>query len=297
MNLSAILAYIPSPPTNGLSIGPLRLHVYGLCIAAGIAAAVVIAQRTWDRMGGAPGTMTSLAMWGVPGGLVGARLYSVLTSYNQDTNGHFWRVFAIWQGGLGIWGAVVGGLATGLIGAHRRHLRTAPLLDCVALAFPVAQGIGRLGNYFNQELFGKPSGLPWAVKIDQAHRQAAQLPAAYMTKMTFQPTFLYEMLWDFSTFAFVLLVSRRVKLRRGYSFALYAMAYTVGRFWIEYLRIDPAHKYGPFRLNDYTSIIVFVVAAIVLVTKGRARPGDDLVNDPLVAGDPDSVCTEATTGT
>ncbi|MGI8753552.1 MAG: prolipoprotein diacylglyceryl transferase [Acidimicrobiales bacterium] len=281
--LASMVASIPSPPANGISIGPLKLHIYGLCIAAGIGVAVVVAQRWWEKIGGKPGTMSTLAVWGVPGGLIGARLYSVLTSYQDDTGGHFWRVFAVWQGGLGIWGAVVGGVATGLIGAHRYRLRTAPLLDCVALAFPLAQGVGRLGNYFNQELYGKPSGLPWAVHIDAAHRAA--LPVAYQAATTFQPTFLYEMIWDGLSFVVVLFVARHVKLRRGYLFAVYALAYTVGRFWIEYLRIDPAHKYGPFRLNDYTSIIVFVAAAGILVIKGRPRPGDDLVTDALPEGD------------
>jgi prolipoprotein diacylglyceryl transferase len=271
---ATVVASIPSPPTNGISIGPVQLHIYGLCIAAGIAVAVVVAQRWWERIGGPAGTMTTLAVWGVPGGLVGARLYSVLTSYNQDTGGHFWRVFAIWQGGLGIWGGVVGGIATGLIGARRHHLRTAPLLDSVAFAFPLAQAVGRLGNYFNQELFGKPSGLPWAVDIDKQHR-----PAAFMNVATFQPTFLYEMVWDVFSFVVVLLVARHVKLRRGYLLAVYAMAYTAGRFWIEYLRIDPAHKYGPLRLNDYTSIVVFVAAAAILWFRGRPKPGDELVTD------------------
>ncbi|MDQ6784446.1 MAG: prolipoprotein diacylglyceryl transferase [Actinomycetota bacterium] len=281
--LAIVVASIPSPPSNGITIGPLRLHIYGLCIAAGIGVAVVVAQRRWESIGGKPGTMATLAIWGVPGGLVGARLYSVLTSYQDDTGGHFWRVFAIWQGGLGIWGAVIGGVAFGLVGAHRHRLRTAPLLDCVALAFPLAQAVGRLGNYFNQELFGKPSGLPWAVRIDVAHR-----PAAYLTATAFQPTFLYEMIWDVFSFAVVVLVARRVKLRRGYLFAVYAIAYTVGRFWIEYLRVDPAHRYGPFRLNDYTSFVVFAAAALILFTRGRPRAGDDLVSDPLPAGDANS---------
>ncbi|MDQ2726838.1 MAG: prolipoprotein diacylglyceryl transferase [Actinomycetota bacterium] len=289
--LATVVASFPSPPANGISVGPLKLHIYGLCIAAGIAVAVVVAQRRWETIGGKSGTMITLAVWGVPGGLIGARLYSVLTSYQDDTGGHFWRVFAVWQGGLGIWGAVVGGVATGLMGAHRHRLRTAPLLDCVALAFPLAQGVGRLGNYFNQELFGKPSGLPWAVRIDAAHR-----PAAYLSATAFQPTFLYEMIWDGFSFVVVLLVARHVRLRRGYLFAVYAMAYTVGRFWIEYLRIDPAHKYGPFRLNDYTSIVVFAAAAAIVVIKGRPKPGDDLVSDSLLEGDAVSTKADAPTG-
>jgi len=280
---AALVASIPSPPSNGITLGPIQLHIYGLMIALGIGAAVWIAQRQWSAMGGKSGTMATLAIWGVPGGLIGARLYSVVTSYQEDTGGHFWRVFAVWQGGLGIWGGVVGGIALGLVGARRHGLRAAPLLDCVALAFPLAQAIGRFGNYFNQELFGKPSGLPWAVQIDVVHR-----PAAYVAASTFQPTFLYEILWDLLCLSVVIYVRGHVRLRRGHLFAVYVMAYTVGRFWIEYLRIDPAHRYGPLRLNDYTSIVVFSGAAIVVLLWGRARPGDDVVGAPLDARDVDA---------
>ncbi len=270
-------AYLPSPSANGLSIGSLRLHVYGLLIAVAIAAAIWLSQRRWEKIGGASGIMPTIALWGVPGGLIGARVYSLITSWGVDTAGHSYRALEIWQGGLGIWGAVVGGIAGGYLGARRHHLPARPMLDCVAPAFALAQAIGRWGNYFNQELYGRPSRLPWAVKIDN--------PAApYPPHSTFQPTFLYECIWDLIVLGLVLWVERRFRIRRGYLIAAYAAFYTFGRFWTEYLRIDHAHKYLGLRLNDWISILVFVASAAVLLVWGRARPGEDCAGDPLPPG-------------
>jgi len=272
--VASLLTYLPSPSSNGVSIGPVRLHVYGLLIACGIAAAVWLAQRRWERIGGQPGTMAALAIWGVPGGLIGARLYSLLTSWGVDTQGHWYRAFEIWDGGLGIWGGVIGGIALGAFGARRRHLPIRPLLDCVAPAFALGQAVGRWGNYFNQELYGLPSKLPWAVKIDNP-------PAPFLPHSTFQPTFLYESLWDLVVLGLVIWAERRFRIRRGYLIAAYAAFYTFGRFWTEYLRIDTAHKWFGLRLNDWTSIVVCVVAAAVLLAKGRAAESDDRAGDPL----------------
>jgi prolipoprotein diacylglyceryl transferase len=272
-------AYLPSPPANGLSIGPLRLHVYGLLIAAAIAAAVWLSQRRWERIGGKPGTMPSLALWGVPGGLIGARIYSLITSWQADTGGHWYRAFEIWQGGLGIWGAVIGGIAFGAIGAYRARLPWRPLLDCIAPAFALGQAIGRWGNYFNQELFGRPSTLPWALKIDLKNR-----PPGYGQYSTFQPTFLYECIWDLAVLGLVIWAERRFRIRRGYLFFVYAALYTFGRFWTEYLRIDNAHHFWGLRLNDWSSVLVFAASVIVLLVRGRAGPGDDRAGDPLPAG-------------
>jgi prolipoprotein diacylglyceryl transferase len=277
---ASLLAYLPSPSSNGLSIGPFRLHVYGLLIAVAIAAAVWLSQRRWEQIGGKPGTMAMIALWGVPGGLIGARLYSLATSWPVDTNGHWYRAFEIWQGGLGIWGGVIGGIALGAVGARRHHLPLRPLVDCVAPAFALAQAIGRWGNYFNQELFGRPSTLPWAVRIDFKNR-----PANYTQYTTFQPTFLYECIWDLVVLFLVIWVERRFRIRRGYLIAAYASFYTFGRFWTEYLRIDNAHRFFGLRLNDWTSIAVFVVATVVLLTRGRAGPGDDCAGDPLPTPD------------
>jgi prolipoprotein diacylglyceryl transferase len=270
------VAAFPSPSTSGLNLGSLRLHVYGLLIALGIAGAIWLAQRRWERVGGAPGTMATLAVWGVPGGLIGARVYSLATSWQVDTGGHFVQAFEIWHGGLGIWGGVAGGVALGLVGAHRHHLPLRPLLDAVAPALPLGQAIGRWGNYFNQELYGRPTTLPWAVRIDH--------PVGYPPGTTFQPTFLYESLWDLVVVGLVLWAASRFRIRRGYLLALYAALYTAGRFWTEYLRIDDAHRFLGLRLNDWTSILVFVVSASLFVLRGRPRPGDELVSDRLPEG-------------
>jgi prolipoprotein diacylglyceryl transferase len=276
--LTSLVAYIPSPPANGISLGPLRLHAYGFIIALGAAAAVWLAQRRWAAIGGRSGTMASLAVWGIPGGLIGARIYSLATSWNIDTDGgRIINAFEIWRGGLGIWGGIVGGVATGAYGARRAGLRVAPLVDCVAPAFALAQAIGRWGNYFNQELYGHPTNLPWAVRIDH--------PAApYTQDHTFQPTFLYESIWDLFTLFGVIWVERRFRIKRGYLVAAYAAWYCVGRFIVERMRIDPAHKFYGLRLNDWTSIIVFVAAMAVLLLKGRAGPGDERAGDPLPPG-------------
>ncbi|MDQ1428192.1 MAG: hypothetical protein QOK39_1668, partial [Acidimicrobiaceae bacterium] len=184
------LASIPAPPGSDIGIGPLRLHVYGALIVAGVLAAVWQADRRWRARGGTQGTFSAIAMWGVPGGLIGARLYHVATDYELYTH-HPLDAFKIWQGGLGIWGGIAGGVLLGSVYIRRHDLDFGALLDCAAPALPLAQAIGRWGNYFNQELFGRPTSLPWGLRVDAAHR-----PLAYAHAATFQPTFLYESLWD-----------------------------------------------------------------------------------------------------
>ena len=285
-----MIGYIPSPSTNGISLGPVQLHLYGLLIAIAVLVAAWLAQRRWARLGGLAATIVPIAFWAVVAGLIGARLYSVATSWQQDTGGHPIQIFEIWNGGLGIWGGIAGGVLGGGLKARRMGLPLAPLLDVVAPALALAQAIGRWGNYFNQELFGLPSKLPWAVRITDQGQLANISPARYRPALnaagqylpgTFQPTFLYECAWDLVTFALLLLIERKIRLRRGYLFAAYAALYTFGRFFTEYLRIDPAHRYLGLRLNDWTSILVFVVAAGLLVLKGRPKPGETLVGEPL----------------
>jgi prolipoprotein diacylglyceryl transferase len=273
-----LLAYLPSPSSNGIQIGPLRLRAYGLLIALGVFAAIWLADRRWQARGGEQGTVASLAMWAVPGGLVGARLYHIATDYELYTH-HPLNMVKVWQGGLGIWGGIAGGLGVGAIYLRRHHIPLRDMMDAVAPALPLAQAIGRWGNWFNQELYGRPTTLPWGLKIDAAHR-----PAAYPSAHTFQPTFLYESIWDLIVIAIVLWVEKRVRLRRGYLFAVYVAAYTFGRFFTEYLRIDFAHKFLGLRLNDWTSIIVFLIATGLLLTKGRARPDEEAGNEHRVDG-------------
>ena len=276
---------------NGVHIGPLELHFYGLLIAVGVLVAAWLAERRWERLGGFRASLVPVAVWAVVTGLICARLYSVATSWQQDTGGDPARIFAIWQGGLGIWGGVAGGVLGGWLKARRMHLPLPPLMDVVAPTLAVAQAVGRWGNYFNQELFGLPSKLPWAVRITKQSELSNIFPPKYRTPLvdgrylpgTFQPTFLYECIWDLATFALLLLIERRVRLRRGYLFAAYAAIYTFGRFFTEYLRIDPAHRYLGLRLNDWTSVVVFAGASLLLLWKGRPKPGDQLVTSPLPA--------------
>jgi prolipoprotein diacylglyceryl transferase len=276
----SFLAYIPSPSSNGLSIGPLRLRVYGLLIALGVFAAVWLADRRWRARGGEAGTISAIAVWGVPGGLIGARIYHIVTDYQLYTHDPL-KALRIWEGGLGIWGGVAGGVFAGGIYIRRHHLDMAALLDCVAPALPLAQAIGRWGNYFNQELFGRPTKLPWGVKIDLANR-----PAHYQNFATFHPTFLYESLWDLAVVGLVLLVGRRVRLRKGYLFTVYVALYTLGRFFTEYLRIDNAHRFFGLRLNDWVSVIVFAGATVVLLSRGRPRAGDTADRSAAGTDDP-----------
>ncbi|MHB8463677.1 MAG: prolipoprotein diacylglyceryl transferase, partial [Acidimicrobiales bacterium] len=230
-----MVAFLPSPSSGAIHLGPLQLRAYGLCIALGVWAAVVVSSRRYGRRGGDPGFITTLAIWAVPAGIIGARLYHVVTDYELylPPDGHPLNALKIWDGGLGIWGGVAAGVLVGMRVARRRGANSAVLLDSVAPALPLAQAIGRWGNWFNQELFGKPTALPWGLRIDATHR-----PAAYAAAHTFQPIFLYESIWDLCVVGIVLLVERRFRLRTGSLFEVYVAAYTFGRFFTEYERID-----------------------------------------------------------
>jgi len=279
-----VLAYLPSPSSGALHIGPLQLRAYGLCIALGVWAAVAVTSRRYRAKGGDPALITIIAVWAVPAGIIGARIYHVITDYELyfAKGGHPLNAFKIWDGGLGIWGGIALGVAVGAWVGHRHHARLPLLFDSAAPALPLAQAIGRWGNWWNQELYGKPTGLPWGLEIDRAHRVAA-----YVQSRTFQPTFLYESIWDLCVVGIVLLVERRFHLRRGSLLAVYVAAYTFGRFFTEYERIDFAHKIGPLRLNDWTSVVVFLAAVVALVVYNRpGAPIDDAPGaDDEAAGD------------
>lgn len=262
---AVIPAAIPSPDVRGIEIGPLNVRFYGLAIALGALAAVWLAQRRWAARGHDPAEISALAMWAIPAGIVGARLYHVATDYQRYT-GDPVRALYIWEGGLGIWGGVLVGALVGVVVARRRGYDVPGLFDAVAPAIPLAQAIGRWGNWFNQELFGRPTSLPWGLEIDLAHR-----PLGYERFATFHPTFLYESIWNLAVVGIVLAAERHVRLRRGYLFAVYVAAYTFGRFFIEYLRIDPAHRFLGLRLNDWTSVVVFLAATALLAVRGRPR--------------------------
>ena len=279
---------IPSPDANIWYIGAFPLRAYALCIIAGIIAALIIATRRWQARGGTADSMELMVVVGVPFGIVGARLYHVITDYQlyfgpgrQPLN-----ALKIWEGGLGVWGAIAFGILGGYLVARRRRIAFPAVLDAIAPAILVAQAIGRLGNWFNQELFGRPTTLPWGLEIAAQYR-----PAGYTQFATFHPTFLYEMLWNLAAAVLLVWLDRRFRLGHGKVFALYVMLYCAGRFWIEALRIDTVNEIGGFRLNNYTALIGFVVALVWLIWLIRNRPGrEEIVEgigvsaEPAVAG-------------
>jgi prolipoprotein diacylglyceryl transferase len=278
-----VLAFIPSPSTNSLDIGPLSLHLYGLMLAIGVLAAYKISEVRYAQQGRDPADIARMSVVVVVSGVLGARIYHLFTGYKWDQDG-IAGAFQIWKGGLSIWGAVLGGLIGVLVMCRVQRLDTFAVMDAIAPGLLIAQAIGRWGNWFNQELFGKPSTAPWALKIDPENR-----PPGYEQYATFQPTFLYECLWDLGAFAFVLWADRRWKLGHGRVLALYVMAYTAGRAWIEMLRIDTVeyeHVLG-MRLNVWTSIVLFCLAAAYFVVVGRTRPGreDEVYTERRLARD------------
>jgi prolipoprotein diacylglyceryl transferase len=272
--LAQAVLSIPSPGTNIWYIGPVPLRAYALCIIAGIIVAMIIATRRWRARGGTADSMELMVIVGVPFGIVGARLYHVITDHQLyfGPGRHPVDALKIWEGGLGVWGAIAFGLLGGYLVARRRRIAFPAVLDAIAPAILVAQAIGRLGNWFNQELFGRPTTLPWGLEIAPQYR-----PEGYGQVTTFHPTFLYEMLWCLAAAALLVWLDRRFRLGHGKVFALYVLLYTGGRFWIEALRIDTVNEIGGFRLNNYTALIGFIVALVWLIWLIRNRPGREEV--------------------
>jgi len=264
------LASFPSPSDGVWNLGPLPIRAYALCIIAGIFLAIWVGERRWVERGGRRGDVTEIATWMVPFGIIGGRIYHVITSpqaYFGD-GGEPVKALYIWQGGLGIWGAIAFGGVGAWIGCRRRGIPLPAFADALCVGIVLAQAVGRLGNYFNQELYGRASDLPWAVEIDRAHRPDATLDLA-----TYHPTFLYELLWNVAVAGLVVWADRRFRLGHGRAFALYVAAYTVGRGWIEGLRVDPANDFLGLRLNEWTSIVVFLGAVTYIAVSARLRPG------------------------
>jgi prolipoprotein diacylglyceryl transferase len=257
-----VLASIPSPPGNGLHVGPFFVHAYGLAYVAAIVAAVLITRRRWHARGGEPGLVDEVALWGVPAGLIGGRLYFLATSWNEVPD-HWWGPFAIWHGGLGIWGGIAGGTAAGIWVLRRRGADIPAFLDAAAPALLVAQSIGRVGNYFNQELFGGPISLPWALEIDPGHR-----PIGYAGDPTFHPTFLYEIIWNLALAAILVRLGRR-RVRPPGLFALYVAGYSLGRIGEELLRVDPAHHIFGLRLNFFVATVLSLIGFVWFVRSQR----------------------------
>ena len=251
--MAALLASIPSPSSGTLDIGPLPpIHMYGLTLLLAIGACVWLTGVRWTRQGGDWDLIFRVAVWGVAAGIVGARAYHDVTSWNEVPD-QWWGVFAVWKGGLGVWGGILFGVLAGAVVVRRSGRSVRLMMDAVAPGLLLAQGIGRFGNWWNQELFGKPTDLPWGLKIDPEHRVAG-----YLADSTFHPTFLYEFLYDSLMVGVLLLVGARFRIKPPGLFALYVSVYTFGRFFEELLRIDPAHHLAGLRVNAWVSILVFL---------------------------------------
>jgi phosphatidylglycerol---prolipoprotein diacylglyceryl transferase len=270
------LLSIPSPSQGVWDLGPFPVRAYALCIIAGVVAAIWIGEKRWIARGGKSGEVSDIALWAVPFGLVGGRLYHVMTDWHLYFSEGREPITAlyVWRGGLGIWGAISLGAVGAIIGARRARIRVLPMLDALAPGVLVAQALGRFGNYFNQELFGRPTDLPWGLEIDVAHR-----PTGYLDEATFHPTFLYESLWCMAAFALIVWLDRRLQLGHGRVVAVYVMLYTLGRGWIETLRIDDVQLNDVLglRLNVWTSIVLFAAAAAYFVVSSRRHPGREKV--------------------
>ena len=264
-----LAAFIPSLSQGVWHLGPVPIRAYALCILTGILVAIWFGERRWVERGGHPGVVADVAVWAVPFGVVGARLYHVISSPAAyfGPNGDPVRALYIWQGGLGVWGAIALGAVGAWIGCRRLGVRVGAFADAVAPAIPIAQALGRLGNWFNQELFGLPTTLPWALEIDPAHR-----PAGYTQFATFHPMFAYEALWNLGVAVVLVLLDRRRRLGHGRVFWAYVALYTVGRLWIEAMRIDDAEIVLGLRVNIWTSLLVCCLGVVMYVLIGRRHP-------------------------
>ncbi len=257
-----MLAYIPSPHTGVVHLGPLQLHMYGLTLLVAILLCIWLTGRRWVKLGGDWDLVTRVAVWSVAAGVVGARLYHDVTSWNEVPSPKWQGIFEVWRGGLGVWGGILFGVIAGAIVVRRSGANVALFMDAAAPGLLLAQGIGRIGNWWNQELYGKPTKVFWALKIDSAH-----LPTdpKYIGFTTFHPTFLYELIWDVVGVVVLIWIGRRWRIKPPGLFALYVAWYCFGRFFEELLRIDPAHHIAGLRLNAWVSAILFVGAVVYFV--------------------------------
>jgi prolipoprotein diacylglyceryl transferase len=272
------LASIPSPPANGFHLGPLFIHAYGLMYVVGIALAIYITARRWAAAGGDRSLVYDVATWGVPAGIVGGRIYFDVTTPFDITPHTWWGPFAVWEGGLGIWGGVALAAVVGAWRVRRAGASVGLFMNAVAPALLVAQAIGRIGNYFNQELFGKPSGLPWAVQISRAARLTSGMPAADMKYSTFQPSFLYEMIFDLALAAALVWLGHHRQIRPQGLFALYVAGYSGYRIFEETIRIDSSAHFLGLRLNFFVAIVMTAAGLtwfIIVQRRGSGESGPE----------------------
>ena len=270
-----MIASIPRPSSGALTIGPLSIHAYGLMIALGVIVGVWLIGRRLETSGaGTREDASSMAVWAVIAGVIGARLYHVATDWTSFKN-DLGRIPQLWRGGLGIPGGILFGALVAMWAFKRRGIAPAVGLSASAPALALAQSIGRWGNWWNQELFGRATDLPWALRIDDD-----KIPAGFAPGTTFHPTFLYESLWNLAVCIALLRIDRRFTLRPGRLFAMYIVGYAIGRFWVEGLRIDPAHTTGGLRLNQWVALITGAAALLYLVLDWSRHRGVVPVEQP-----------------
>ena len=284
------LAYIPSPTISQFSIGPVTIHIYALCILMGIVLAVWITTTRWKKLGGNFDQVLDITLVSVPAGIIGARLYHIITTPERffGPDGDWAEMFRIWNGGLGIWGGVLFGALAAWAWCRHKHYPMALLADAIAPGLLVAQAVGRLGNWFNQELYGAPTTLPWGLKLNMegtaiGHSEQCYDGATCPSGTLFHPTFLYEMIWNLIGAAIIAYIGSKAmkKLKAGSLFAVYIMWYTLGRTWIESLRIDYAHEFLGVRINVWVSMAVFVLGAVSFIVLQQMGKDTDLLAEKL----------------
>lgn len=284
------LAYIPSPTISQFSIGPVTIHIYALCILMGIVLAVWITTTRWKKLGGNFDQVLDITLVSVPAGIIGARLYHIITTPERffGPDGDWAEMFRIWNGGLGIWGGVLFGALAAWAWCRHKHYPMALLADAIAPGLLVAQAVGRLGNWFNQELYGAPTTLPWGLKLNMegtaiGHSEQCYDGATCPSVTLFHPTFLYEMIWNLIGAAIIVYIGSKAmkKLKAGSLFAVYIMWYTLGRTWIESLRIDYAHEFLGVRINVWVSMAVFVLGAVSFIVVQQMGKDTDLLAEKL----------------
>lgn len=272
-----ISLFIPSPSISSFQLGPFTIHIYALCLITGIILAWLLGVRRWRERGGTTESFETVLLWAIPIGIIGARFYHVMTHlgdyFGAGANQHWW---AIWEGGIAIYGAIGFGALAAWIVARRHKLAFAALADALAPGIAIGQAFGRFGNWFNQELYGLPTDLPWGLEIDPAHR----VPG-YEQYATFHPTFLYESVWDLLVAGILLWADRKYRMGRGKVFALYIALYGFGRTFTESLRTDYSYDvFGPLRFNAAVALLICVVGVILLIWLIRKRPGRESQVEP-----------------
>lgn len=270
--MNKFITSIPSPEISYIDLGPFRVHFYALFILAGIILAVLIAERRLKARGAQGGVVLDIALWAVPFGIVGGRLFHVLTHLNDYVypGADLGAIVRIWEGGLAIYGALALGMVGAWLGARSSGVRFWSFVDAVAPGVLLAQAIGRWGNYFNNELFGTPTDLPWGLEIDSSN---AAYPVGLPEGVLFHPTFIYESLWSLAGVALLLLLDKKFELRWGKLFGLYLVFYSIGRVWIESIRIDPSEYFLGLRINIWSAIAGIVVGLAIYVIQKRRHTG------------------------